>query len=361
MFSLLASVLAFFYDLIPNYAVAIILLTLTVMGVLTPITLKGTRSMLAMQKLQPEMKKIQEMHKGDRQAQNEAMMAFYKEHKINPLSGCLPMLLQFPVLIVMFRVLRGLVKYKISDGKHAVYNFVLPKGFRIGELASDGVHRMVFPKGQRVGNPAYLGKSSALFKALANSGGRMKSFGVDFGALPSKAGRGAPVLYVLIVLVVVSSFYQLRQMQARTANTPGGNNQMNQQMQTVNRIMPLFSGLISLNLPGGVTLYFLISNLFRISQQGLMYRFDPHLKAHMEEVRDIKSRAATEPAAPPAERKSLFSGLMGGGAGGASNGANGKNGSPGGRGSAAPSKPSSGRVTQPGQAGNARKRSKRKR
>src|SRR5205085_578431 len=106
--------------------------------------------------LQPEMKRIQEMHKGDRQAANEAMMAFYKEHKINPLSGCLPMLAQFPVLIVMFRVLRGLVKTKIVDGV-------------------------------KVGTPAYLGHDSALYKALEKSGGKMKTFGVGFGATPSTA------------------------------------------------------------------------------------------------------------------------------------------------------------------------------
>src|SRR5689334_16957921 len=187
------------------------------MGVLTPITLKGTRSMLAMQKLQPEMKRIQEMHKGDRQAQNEAMMAFYKEHKINPLSGCLPMLLQFPVLIVMFRVLRGLVKNVQGDGKTA---HVFRAGLKIGDKISDGKHGIVVPKGLRVGTPSYLSDNSTLRHALEASGGRMKSFGVDFGALPSHAGRGAPVLYVLIVLVVISSFYQLRQMQARTANTP---------------------------------------------------------------------------------------------------------------------------------------------
>ncbi|MEY2474590.1 MAG: YidC/Oxa1 family rane protein insertase [Actinomycetota bacterium] len=339
MFSLLAGVLAFFYDLIPNYAVAIILLTLSVMGVLTPITLKGTRSMLAMQKLQPEMKKIQDMHKGDRQAQNEAMMAFYKEHKINPLSGCLPMLLQFPVLIVMFRVLRGMTK---------THTVALKEG---ASCAGQIVKQKCV-----TGKPSYLSHDTALYKALEHSAGKMKSFGVDFGAIPSHAGRGAPVLYLLIVAVVVSSFYQLRQMQARTANN-NANNQMNQQMQTVNRIMPLFSGLISLQLPGGVTLYFLISNLFRIAQQSLMYRFDPHLKAHMEEVREVKSRAASSPASPPAERKSLFSGLMGG-ASGTTNG-NGKDGP---RGQAPPSKPVSGRVTQPGRPGNAaRKRSKRKR
>jgi YidC/Oxa1 family membrane protein insertase len=340
VFSLLAGILAFFYDLVPNYAVAIVLLTLTVMGVLTPITLKGTRSMLAMQKLQPEMKRIQEMHKGDRQAQNEAMMEFYKEHKINPLSGCLPMLAQFPVLIVMFRVLRGLTH---------THSAALKEGAScVGQVVKN---KCV------TGTPSYIGHDTALYKALAHSAGKMKSFGVDFGALPGKAGRGAPVLYLLIVLVVVTSFYQMRQMQSRTANQ--ANNQMNQQMQTINRIMPLFSGLISLQLPGGVTLYFFISNLFRIAQQGLMYRFDPHLKAHMEEVREVKSRAVQDTPAPRAERKSLFSGLMGGATGDTNGKANGKTGP---RGQAPQSRPSSGRVTQPGRPGNApRKRNKRKR
>ena len=211
MFSLLAGILAFFYDLVPNYAVAIALLTLTVMLVLTPITLKGTRSMLAMQKLQPEMKRIQEMHKGDRQAQNEAMMAFYKEHKINPLAGCLPMLAQIPVMIVMFRVINGLVKTKVVDGI-------------------------------KVGNPDYISKSSELYKALHDSGGKMMSFGVDFAAHPANAGGGAVVLYILIGLVVATGYWQVRQMQSRNSNAA----QINPQAQMMTKIMPLFSGLISL-------------------------------------------------------------------------------------------------------------------
>ncbi len=324
MFSLLAGILAFFYDLIPNYAVSICLLTLVVLGALTPITLKGTRSMLAMQKLQPEMKRIQEMHKGDRQAQNEAMMEFYKEHKINPVAGCLPMLAQLPVLLVMFRVLRGLVKHKMIDGV-------------------------------RVGTPSYLSHDSDLYKALVKSGGKMVSFGVDFGATPSAAGRGAPVLYILIGFVVITSFYQVRQMTSRSSA------QAPPQMQMMNRVTPLFSGLVSLNLPGGVSLYFLISNLFRISQQGLMYKFDPHLRSHMEEVKEVRSRGAS---LPPEPRKGLFASLREQSedrdANRRGNG-NGKNAVT--RDTTSNARPQSGRVTQPGQRSSAqgRKRSKKKR
>src|SRR3954452_8580686 len=103
----LASLLAFFYSLIPSYMVAIVLLTLAIMLLLTPLTVKSTRSMLAMQRLQPEIKRLQQQHKNDRQALNEAMMAFYKEHNVNPLGGCLPMLLQMPVFFGLYEAIRG--------------------------------------------------------------------------------------------------------------------------------------------------------------------------------------------------------------------------------------------------------------
>src|SRR3954465_13003344 len=104
----LASLLAFFYSLVPSYMAAIVLLTLAIMLLLTPLTVKSTRSMLAMQRLQPEIKRLQQQHKNDRQALNEAMMAFYKAHNVNPVGGCLPMLLQMPVFFGLYEAIRGL-------------------------------------------------------------------------------------------------------------------------------------------------------------------------------------------------------------------------------------------------------------
>src|SRR3954451_8209801 len=115
----LSSLMAIFYGLVPNYGVAIVLLTIVVMLILTPFTVKSTRSMLAMQRLQPEMKRLQQQHKNDRQALNEAMMAFYKEHNVNPLSGCLPMLLQMPVFFGLYEAIRGLTHNPPSDLSHS--------------------------------------------------------------------------------------------------------------------------------------------------------------------------------------------------------------------------------------------------
>ena len=84
MFDLIAKVLAWFYELWPSFGMAIVLLTLIVMVVLTPLTMKGTRSMIKMQHLQPEMKKIQNRYKNDRERMNKEMMAFYRPTASTP-------------------------------------------------------------------------------------------------------------------------------------------------------------------------------------------------------------------------------------------------------------------------------------
>src|SRR3954468_18921284 len=116
MFELLAKALAFLYDLWQSYGGGILLFALRIMLVLAPLSIKSTRSMIRMQRLQPELKRLQEQYKGDREALNREMMAFYQANNVNPLASCLPMLLQMPVFIVLFRILRGLTGTKSSEG-----------------------------------------------------------------------------------------------------------------------------------------------------------------------------------------------------------------------------------------------------
>lgn len=75
---------------------------------LYPLTLSQNKNMVAMKKLQPEISEIQKKYKDDKETQNQKMMELYQEHKINPLSGCLPMIIQLPILLAFFRVLREL-------------------------------------------------------------------------------------------------------------------------------------------------------------------------------------------------------------------------------------------------------------
>jgi YidC/Oxa1 family membrane protein insertase len=97
--------LNFFHSYVGNYGVAIILLTVLIKAVFWPITQKGMKSMKNMQKLQPKVAKLKEKFKNDPQKMNQEMMALYKTYKVNPLGGCLPLLLQIPFFFALYKVL----------------------------------------------------------------------------------------------------------------------------------------------------------------------------------------------------------------------------------------------------------------
>jgi YidC/Oxa1 family membrane protein insertase len=232
--------LSFFYDLIPSYGLAIILLTVAVRLVMLPLTIKQTRSMQEMQKLQPEVKRLQAKYKGgDRQKMNEEMMKLYKEHKVNPLGGCLPLLLQLPIFLALYRVFAGC-------GAHNVK--VCPTGF--------------------VGTK-YLPAGSALTKAI--NAGKAGFLGMNLGLAPMAALRAAGSFpgsvvhvlpyFLLILLMVFTTWYQQKQIQAVSTG------QQAQQMQMMGKIMPLLLGVFSLNLPAGVSIYWVASNIWTIAQQ----------------------------------------------------------------------------------------------
>ena len=237
MFEPLASLMAWFYELWPSYGGAIILLTLTVMLVLTPLTLRGTKSMLRMQQLQPEMKRIQKEHKDDRQRQNEELMAFYKENGINPLSSCLPLLIQMPVFIILYQVLNGLSR----KGDDEFFD------------------------------PKYLSDDSALSQSL-RADTEMNFLGFDLSISPLDALSIDFITFlpyfVMIVLVLVTGYVQQWQIQGRSQNQQS----QNPQQQMIMKILPAFIGVISFSLPGALVLYFVTSNFFRVGQQWLITR-----------------------------------------------------------------------------------------
>jgi YidC/Oxa1 family membrane protein insertase len=267
-FDALAQVLSFFYDLVPNYAVAIILLTLVVMIIVTPLTLKGTRSMMVMQQLQPEMRKIQQKYKDDRQKLNEELLKFYKENEINPLGGCLPLLVQMPIFIVLYQVLRGLTR-RVSDF-----------GFDLGWVSGQAVTGQPATDPERpvrTFDPAYLHTDTRMYQDLQGST-QMSAFGIDLAESASQAmGQGiihALPFLLLIAVVAVTGFVQQKQIQGRNPNA-----QVNPQQQMLMRIMPVFLPLISFGLPAGLVLYFAVSNLYRIGQQAFISRSIYGIKA----------------------------------------------------------------------------------
>lgn len=262
-FDFFATVMAFFYSVVPNYGFAIVMLTLTVMLVVTPLTLKGTRSMMVMQQLQPEIKKIQQKYKDDRQTLNEELLKFYKENSINPMGGCLPLLVQMPVFIVLYQVLRGLTR-RVSD-----VGFDL--GWVQGQLGQ-GATPTKPPSIEPLFDPAYLNHNSKMYQSLSETNTMSAGlFGVDLSQSASQAlsqgiVHALPYL-VLIVIVGATGFIQQRQIQGRNTNS-----QVNPQQQMIMKLMPIFLPVISFSLPSGLVLYFAVSNTYRIAQQAFISR-----------------------------------------------------------------------------------------
>ena len=116
LYKLFGAILKFFYELSGNYGVAIILFTLAVNIILLPLTWKQQKSTTKMQSIQPELKKIQQKYKNDKEKLNMEMMKLYKDNDINPMGGCLPMLIQMPIIMGLFALLRNPMQYINSDG-----------------------------------------------------------------------------------------------------------------------------------------------------------------------------------------------------------------------------------------------------
>ena len=333
LYTALGWVMALLYSVVPSYGIAIILLTVAVRLVLYPLTVKQTKSMQAMQRLQPEIKRLQAKYKNDRTKLNEEMMKFYKENKVNPLSGCLPLILQLPLFIVLYRLIHDLTttvitgaviigsitvaggvpanptfqnvkvsggtitNNKLSDSLTA--DVVGTDGKAIGQLQGTvtdnalhgktkndpapvvdpvtkkqigtiaGAQVGVGPEGAHVtANPKHIPKDSQLAKDLEKTPGEMEWLGMDLAKRPSQ-GQGAELigLYLLVALTVLTGYYQQRQMTNRTPAAA-----QNPQMQMMGRIFPLFFGFIALQVPAGVVVYFVVSNLWQIGQQAIIFR-----------------------------------------------------------------------------------------
>tara|TARA_Y100001970_G_scaffold288789_1_gene417054 strand:+ start:659 stop:1792 length:1134 start_codon:yes stop_codon:yes gene_type:complete len=259
MFDLLANLLSWFYDFWPSYGMAITLLTIVIMVILTPLTLKQTRSMIKIQHVQPELKKIQNKYKNDKERMNKEVMAFYQANNVNPLSGCLPLFVQAPVFLVLYNVIRGLTRRLSNIGEHA--------GWVVGRFNQE---ISVPPERLEVFFPDYIDHQSVLFNDLSQEK-EMVSWGVDLARSASDAlsdGFLSSIPYfILILLVFVTSWYQQKQIRGRNQQVA-----ISPQQQMIFKVMPFFLPVISFSFDAALVVYFVISNLYRIVQQGYITR-----------------------------------------------------------------------------------------
>ena len=210
MFEIPAVLLSWFYGLTSSYIAAIAMIAAVVMAVTTPLTLKSTKGMLEMQRLAPEMRKLQNEHRNDKAKLNEEMMKLYQEHKVNPMASCLPLVAQMPVFIIMFRVLHGLT-YKPHGATQPVAATVWKAFGNEAQAADPGFI------------PRYLPYKSALYQALFSQH-TMTSLGIDLSksaAVAITEGFSHSIVYVLLVVLLgVLYFVQQRMVAARAGDQP---------------------------------------------------------------------------------------------------------------------------------------------
>lgn len=311
-FDFLGTILNFFYNLVPfsnlKYGLSIMLLTVLVMVVITPLTIKSTRSMLQMQRLQPEMKRLQNKYKDDREKLNAELMAFYKENQINPLGGCLPILVQMPVFIVMYRLLRGLT---VREGG---------LGSGIGHIGGQTVTDTALTPwiaAKQLFRPEHLNPSTDLYQSLSRTN-RMGFLGMDLSLSASqvlKTGFLLTIPYLLLLVVMLfTGIYQNRQLQAR--NTSGN---VNPQQQAIMKAMPFFLPVFSFGFPAGLALYWCTQNFCRIGTNAYITR-----SIYQKEHAGVVETTATETSSKPAKSKQVGTGQKDVGKAGSGKGSQGK-------------------------------------
>lgn len=221
----LFNLLVFFYNIIPGHdlGIAIIILTILLRLVLYPLSLKSIRSQKKLQNIQPELEKIKKKYKS-KEEQTRATMEFYRQNKINPFSSCLPLLIQFPILIAIYQVLRDGIKK--PESLELLYSFVKHPG------------RL---------EPDFLGI-------------------LDLGQRN---------IY-LAILAGLTQFWQSRMLikkqktKKKDPNSLSGiaSNMSNQMIY----IMPIITVVIALSFPAGLSLYWVVTTLFSIVQQWFVLR-----------------------------------------------------------------------------------------
>jgi YidC/Oxa1 family membrane protein insertase len=257
MFEIPASLLAWFYGVTGNYAIAIALIAVVVMLIITPLTLKSTKGMLEMQRLAPEMRRLQQQYRGDRQKLNEEMMKLYQEHKVNPMSSCLPLLAQMPVFIIMFRVLTGLT-YKPSGSVSVIANGVL------AAANQDTSGSLGFV-------PRYISTDTEMYTSLFGKF-EMRSFGLDLAISPAEAlskGLTTGLVYALLVVMLAGLYFlQQRMVAARAAVSPT----MSPAQQKLMQYLPVAFAIFQIFFLTGLVVYYAAQAVLRIGQQAYITR-----------------------------------------------------------------------------------------
>jgi YidC/Oxa1 family membrane protein insertase len=220
------SVLIFFHGhLLVSWGFSIVLLTICIRAIMIPLTLKQFKSMRALQTLQPEMKALQNKYKDDKQRQQQELMKFYKENKVNPLGSCLPLVAQLPVFISLFYMLRKSLRGDICPGIQQAYKAI----HGAGATTPCGPHG-----------------------------------GAGFLFIPDLTNKASGAVLVVLILLYVGT--QLASSLMMSSPT------MDATQRKIMLFMPLVFVFFVINFPAGVLVYWITTNTWTIGQQYVVKR-----------------------------------------------------------------------------------------
>lgn len=258
--------LNFFYNLFgQNYGWALIAFTLVINIILLPLTIKQQKSTYEMQKIQPEITRLQNKYKNDKEKLNNEMMNLYKEKGYNPMGGCLPLLIQLPIILILYQVIikplsfmLGYTQTQLTELMTLVYGAKdIPATMSQVTLASDA---------------AKLGAEKLQSLSFKFTNINFNFFGLDLGSTPSFSSPS--ILWLIPILAGVTtyllSWYTMYQSQSRMSEEEKKKNKENStanQMQTMNKIMPLITVYFAFTFAAGIGFYWIVNNIFRFIQQ----------------------------------------------------------------------------------------------
>lgn len=247
------------YFVIPNYGVAIILFTIVVKAALWPLTAKQQKSTMEMQKIQPALKELQAKYKNDKEKLNQEMMKLYQEHNINPMAGCLPMLIQLPLIIAVYQVISNPLTYMMSFAADKVEQMTqMLRDAAI--LAADAAH---------VSQIEIMNHFSTAHMTI--EGFKDINFwfcGLNLAQTPMNVlGEWQTnFLWIIPIISLATAFWSSKTMTQASTGVAADPNTASTQ-KTMMMMMPLMSGYFTLILPAGVGLYWIVSNLAQVAQQ----------------------------------------------------------------------------------------------
>ena len=269
------------YDLVGNYGVAVILFALVVKLIMLPFQLKSKKSMMRTSRMTPRLKELEKKYGNDQQRYQQEMAKLYKEEGVNPMSGCLWSLLPFPILIALYSAIRyplttmmGVPESMLAEGG-AIYQKLAELGYSLSQY-STGRSAAFY---EQIYQSQFISDHFSAFSGIADKLQQIsyRFLGLDLGQVPSfsfwrwdfsSASAWLPV-FGLFLIPVVSALLSWLSMKVANASTPQTKDQQ-QQMRTMNLIMPLMSLYICFTMPAVMGIYWIAQSVFAMLQDVIL-------------------------------------------------------------------------------------------